>query len=167
MSDLSRRQAIAIGTAGVAGIAATIANKSPAKAQTEQLSQPPINPDGKFVNKVILITGATSGIGEATARAFAAEGAIVHFCGRREQLGQQVAQSITDAGGKATYQKADVRIEDEVKAFVDSCIQNHGKIDVAFNNAGIVNPQAVPLAEQSLERNFQHTNELKHTQSYI
>ncbi|MEO0837136.1 MAG: SDR family NAD(P)-dependent oxidoreductase [Cyanobacteria bacterium J06642_3] len=151
MSNFSRRQAIAIGTAGAAGIAATFANKTPANAQTESLSQPPVNPDGRFADRVVLITGATSGIGEATARAFAAEGATVHSCGRREQLGQQVAPSITDAGGKATYQKADVRIEDEVKNFVDSCVQRYGKIDVAFNNAGIVNPQAVPLAEQSLE----------------
>ncbi|MDJ0593742.1 MAG: SDR family oxidoreductase [Pleurocapsa sp. MO_226.B13] len=151
MSNLSRRKAIAISTASLAGIAATVAHNTPVKAQTEPLSQPPVNPDGRFAEGVVLITGATSGIGEATARAFAAEGAIVHFCGRREQLGQQVAQSITDAGGKATYQKADVRVEDEVKAFVDSCVQRYGKIDVAFNNAGIVNPQAVPLAEQSLE----------------
>ena len=151
MSNLSRRKAIAISTASVAGIAATVAHNTLVKAQTEPLSQPPVNPDGRFAEGVVLITGATSGIGEATARAFAAEGAIVHFCGRREQLGQQVAQSITDAGGKATYQKADVRVEDEVKAFVDSCVQRYGKIDVAFNNAGIVNPQAVPLAEQSLE----------------
>ena len=73
------------------------------------------------------------------------------FCGRRQELGQQVAQSIVDAGGKATYQPADVRNEEEVKAFVDGCIDRYGKINVAFNNAGIVNPQAVPLAEQSLE----------------
>ena len=149
MSNFSRCKAIAIGTASVAGIATTVAQRT--KAQTEPQSQPPVNPDGRFAGKVVLITGATSGIGEATARAFAAEGAIVHFCGRREQLGQQVAQSIADAEGKATYQKADVRVEDEVKAFVDGCVQRYGKIDVAFNNAGIVNPQAVPLAEQSLE----------------
>ena len=151
MSNFSRRKAISLGAVGAAGIAATIAQGNKVQAQSEPLSQPEVNPNGRFADKVVLITGATSGIGEATARAFAAEGATVHFCGRREQLGQQVAQSIVDAGGKATYQKADVRVEDEVKAFVDTCIQNYGKIDIAFNNAGIVNPKAVPLAQQSLE----------------
>ena len=61
------------------------------------MSQPEVNPDGRFAGQVVLITGATSGIGEATARAFAAQGATVHFCGRRQELGQQVAQSIVDA----------------------------------------------------------------------
>ncbi|MDJ0569486.1 MAG: SDR family oxidoreductase [Pleurocapsa sp. MO_192.B19] len=161
MSNFSRRKAISLGAVGTAGVAATILTQGKQnQVQSEPLSQPEVNPDGRFADRVVLITGATSGIGEATARAFAAEGATVHFCGRREQLGQQVAQSITDAGGKATYQKADVRIEDEVRAFVDSCIQSYGKIDIAFNNAGIVNPKAVPLAEQSLEdwQNVMTTN---------
>lgn len=91
----------------------------------------------RFAGKVVLITGATSGIGEATARSFAREGAIVHFCGRREQLGAQVAQSIVVAGGRATYQRADVRREPDVEAFVDTCVQKYGRIDIAFNNAGI------------------------------
>ena len=152
MSTFSRRQAISLGAVGAAGVAAAMASKRVnAQAESEPLSQPEVNPDGRFAGKIVLITGATSGIGEATARAFAAEGATVHFCGRRQELGQQVTQSIVDAGGKATYQPADVRNEDEVKAFVDGCIDRYGKIDVAFNNAGIVNPQALPLAEQSLE----------------
>ena len=153
MSNFSRRKAISLGAVGAAGIAAAVTQgkKVIAQSESEPLSQPEVNPDGKFADKVVLITGATSGIGEATARAFAAQGATVHFCGRRQELGQQVAQSIVDAGGKATYQPADVRNEDEVKAFVDGCIDRYGKINVAFNNAGIVNPQAVPLAEQSLE----------------
>ena len=151
MSNFSRRKAIGLGAVGAAGIAATVARTNQVHAQTEPLSQPEVNPNGRFADKVVLITGATSGIGEATARAFAAEGATVYFCGRREQLGQQVARSIVDAGGKASYQKADVRNEAEIKAFVDGCVERYGQIDVAFNNAGIVNPQAVPLAEQSLE----------------
>ena len=150
MSNFSRRQAISLGAVGAAGVAAAMAGKK-AQAQTEPWSQPEVNPDGRFAGQVVLITGATSGIGEATARAFASQGATVHFCGRRQELGQQVAQSIVDAGGKATYQPADVRNEDEVIAFVDGCIDRYGKINIAFNNAGIVNPQAVPLAEQSLE----------------
>ena len=153
MSNFSRRKAISLGAVGAAGIAAAVTQgkKVIAQSESEPLSQPEVNPDGRFAGQVVLITGATSGIGEATARAFASQGATVHFCGRRQELGQQVAQSIVDAGGKATYQPADVRNEEEVKAFVDGCIERYGKIDIAFNNAGIVNPQAVPLAEQSLE----------------
>ena len=149
MSNFSRRKAI-IGAVGAAGIAAAVTQGKKAIAQTEPLSQPPINPDGQFADKVILITGATSGIGEATARAFAAQGAMVYFCGRREELGQQVAQSIVDAGGKATYQTADVRNEADIKAFVDGCVATYGGIDVAFNNAGIESAPKT-IAEQTFE----------------
>ena len=95
---------------------------------------------GRFQDKVVLITGATSGIGEATARAFAAEGAKVVFCGRREALGNQVADSIRVSGGNATFVRADVRELDQVKSFVDTCMQMHGRIDIAHNNAGIAGP---------------------------
>jgi len=90
-------------------------------------------------------------MGEATARAFAREGAIVHFCGRREALGTQVQESIRKTGGQATYQRADVRVENDVKAFVDACLQRYGRIDIAFNNAGIETPNSAPIADQSLE----------------
>lgn len=138
MSDVSRRRILTTGAIGVAGLATAIATQT-AQANTQNPPEPQasINPNGRFAGKVVLITGATSGIGEATARAFAAEGATVHFCGRREALGEQVAQSIRDAGGKATYQRADVRIENDVKAFVDGCAEQYARIDIAFNNAGI------------------------------
>lgn len=132
----NRRRIILQGGVGLAGLTTAIIGT---QANTQQLASETgkANPRGQFAGKVVLITGATSGIGEATARAFAKEGAIVHFCGRRENLGAQVAQSIVAAGGRATYQKADVRAEDEVKAFVDGCVKRYGRIDVAFNNAGI------------------------------
>ena len=95
---------------------------------------------GRFQDKVVLITGATSGIGEAAARGFAAEGAKVMFCGRREELGNKVADEIKASGGNATYMRADVREEDQVKALVDACMAAHGRIDIAFNNAGIAGP---------------------------
>ncbi len=95
---------------------------------------------GRFQDKVVLITGATSGIGEATARAFAAEGAKIVFCGRREALGNQVAESIRASGGNATYVPADVREIDQVESFVNACMQLHGRIDIAHNNAGIAGP---------------------------
>lgn len=138
MSEVSRRQLLTTGAIGIAGFAAAIATQTAqANTQTPPEPQASVNPNGRFTGKVVLITGATSGIGEATARAFAAEGATVHFCGRREALGEQVAQSIRDAGGKATYQRADVRVEEDVNAFVDGCVEQYGRIDIVFNNAGI------------------------------
>lgn len=101
--------------------------------------------------KVVLITGATSGIGEATAKAFAAHGAKVFFCGRRVALGQAVERQIRSSGGEATYMRADVRRESEVAAFVAACVRRYGRIDVAFNNAGIESPNAAPIHQQSIE----------------
>lgn len=101
----------------------------------------------RFENKVVVITGATSGIGRAAAMAFAAEGGKVGFCGRRENLGHEVAQEIRSKGGEATYVRADVRVEAEVKAFVDQIAARYGRLDVAFNNAGITLEK--PLHEYS------------------
>jgi NAD(P)-dependent dehydrogenase (short-subunit alcohol dehydrogenase family) len=95
---------------------------------------------GQFAGKVVLITGATSGIGKVTAQAFAREGAKVFFCGRRENLGRAVEAEIRQAGGEATYMRADVRQADEVKAFVDACVAKYGRLDIAFNNAGVDYP---------------------------
>jgi NAD(P)-dependent dehydrogenase (short-subunit alcohol dehydrogenase family) len=109
------------------------------------------NTNGRFTRKVVLITGATSGIGEGIAYAFAREGASVFFCGRRENLGKQIEAKIKSFGGEATYFKADVRREEEVKNLVNACITRYGQLDIAFNNAGIESPKAVPLSEQRLE----------------
>jgi NAD(P)-dependent dehydrogenase (short-subunit alcohol dehydrogenase family) len=141
-AGISRRQMMAVGGAGLAGLAA-VATGNHADANTQQpiaSAQSSANPNGKFANKIVLITGATSGIGEATARAFAKEGATVHFCGRREALGAKVAQEINAMGGRASYQKADVRNEQDVKSLIDTCVQKYGRIDIAFNNAGIESP---------------------------
>lgn len=152
MSGLSRRKVLNLGAAGAAGtIAAVATEKATAKSDRSTIAQSTRSDSNRrFDGKVVLITGATSGIGEATARAFAKEGAIVHFCGRRERLGEQVASSIQNAGGKASYQRADVKIDRDVKAFVDTCVKRYGKIDIAFNNAGIETRKPAPLAEQSL-----------------
>lgn len=83
-----------------------------------------VNPQGRFANKVVSIAGATSGIGEGTAYAFAREGAKIFFCGRRENLGRQVEANIKKFGCEATYMRADVRREQEVQAFVNACFRN-------------------------------------------
>jgi hypothetical protein len=91
----------------------------------------------RFRNKIVIITGATSGIGRAAAEQFASEGAKVAFCGRRENLGREVESGIRSSGGEASYIRADVRDESQVKAFVDETVHKYGRLDVAFNNAGI------------------------------
>ncbi|MFD4353237.1 SDR family NAD(P)-dependent oxidoreductase [Nocardia sp. NPDC058518] len=91
----------------------------------------------RFAGKSVQITGATSGIGAAAARLFAAEGARVAFCGRRIDRGRAVEAQIRAAGGEATYIQADVRDEQQVRAFVDGAADKYGGLDVAFDNAGI------------------------------
>jgi len=110
---------------------------------------PPAPGRRRFEGKVVVITGATSGIGRAAALAFAAEGGKVAFCGRRVELGQAVEREIKSTGGQALYVKADVLVEDEVQAFVDRAASAYGRLDVAFNNAGITIEK--PLHEYSAE----------------
>jgi NAD(P)-dependent dehydrogenase (short-subunit alcohol dehydrogenase family) len=128
--SLSRRHMLAVGATGVA-----IAAAPKSLAQQSVTPSPSTNSQGSFSDKVVLITGATSGIGKTTAEAFAKQGAKVFFCGRRENLGKQVEQGIRAMGGEATYMQADVRQAAEVKAFVEACAAKYGRLDIAFNNA--------------------------------
>ena len=89
-----------------------------------------------FENKVVLITGATSGIGRTTALAFAAAGAKVVLSGRRQAEGESVLTEIKAAGGTATFVRTDVTDEAQVAALVDLTVKTYGRLDVAFNNAG-------------------------------
>ena len=100
-----------------------------------------------FAEKVVLVTGATRGIGRATTIAFAREGAKVVFCGRHVEWGQETARLAREAGGEATFVRADVRVEAEVRALVDRTASEHGRIDCAFNNAGF--EAMAPLVEQT------------------
>jgi NAD(P)-dependent dehydrogenase (short-subunit alcohol dehydrogenase family) len=90
-----------------------------------------------FQNKVVLITGATSGIGKVSALAFAKAGAKVIVSGRREAEGQAVVAEIKASGGEATFAKADVAVEAEVAALVAKTVETYGRLDIAFNNAGV------------------------------
>jgi len=129
-TDINRRNLL-LGGATAAVSAGLMAGTSADASQMQQ---------GRFQDKVVLITGATSGIGKATAQAFAQEGAKVVFCGRRRTLGAEVAAGINADGRKATYIHADVREVDQVEALIKGCMDLHGRIDIAHNNAGIAGP---------------------------
>jgi len=108
-----------------------------------------------FQNKVVLITGATSGIGKVSALAFAKAGAKVVISGRREAEGQAVAAEIKAAGGEATFVKADVSVEADVAALVAKAVAAYGRIDIAFNNAGVeVTGPIVDATEADYRRAF-------------
>lgn len=137
VSRSSRRRVLgaAAGGAGllIGAVSGAVGGRSFAKAPDI-----PVYPKGRrFAGKVVVITGATSGIGAAAARMFAAEGGHVVFCGRRIERGRQVEDAIRKDGGSARYIQADVREENQVKAFIDAAAEQSGGIDVCFNNAGI------------------------------
>jgi NAD(P)-dependent dehydrogenase (short-subunit alcohol dehydrogenase family) len=91
----------------------------------------------RFSGKVALVVGATSGIGLATARAFAAEGAAVALSGRRRDEGEAAAAAIRAAGGSATFIQADVTQAASMQALVADVVDRFGALHVAYNNAGI------------------------------
>ena len=97
---------------------------------------------------------------KGTAQYLAQLGAKIFFNGRRAKLGNEVAQEIRANGGEATYYQSDVRVEEQVKAFVDACVKQYGKIDIAFNNAGVTNQQQASLADQPTDdwENVMNTN---------
>src|SRR5881392_4416964 len=90
-----------------------------------------------FSGKVALVTGGTSGIGKATAIQFARAGAKVILTGRREKEGAQVVAEIKKLGGDAAFVRTDVAKDADVKAMVDFTVGKYGRLDVAFNNAGV------------------------------
>jgi len=101
-------------------------------------------------NKVVLITGALTGIGRATAIAFAREGAQVVVCGRHDEAGSALVAELRALGVEAEYFRTDVRHEDDVKGLVDRTIKRFGRLDVAVNNAGTEGKPG-PVTEQSAE----------------
>ena len=112
--------------------------------------------NGSLKNKVALITGGTSGIGAAAALQLARAGAKVVVAGRRENEGQAVVKAIENAGGQALFVKTDVSREADVKALVDKTVAKFGRLDFAFNNAGVEGTAGVTTDKQT-EENYRHT----------
>lgn len=88
--------------------------------------------------KVVVITGASSGLGEATARLLSAQGARVVLGARRVDRIQALADEVTNSGGKALAVATDVTDRDQIKALVDAAVRTYGRIDVMINNAGLM-----------------------------
>lgn len=101
--------------------------------------------------KVAIVTGSTSGIGIGIARLFAAEGANVVICGRREEKGQAVVDMIKGEGGEASYHFMDMTDLDSVKALIDDTAEKYGRIDVLVNNAANVGLKDGRVDELTLE----------------
>jgi NAD(P)-dependent dehydrogenase (short-subunit alcohol dehydrogenase family) len=102
----------------------------------------------QFKGRVAIVTGGSTGIGQTTALAFAAEGADVVIASRNEGLAQQTIKLIQESGGSATFIRTDVTIEADVKGLIEQTIRIYGRLDYAFNNAG-VEQTPMPLTDQS------------------
>ena len=101
-------------------------------------------------SKVVLITGALTGIGRATALAFAREGARIVVSGRHDDAGQALATELRALGAEAEFVRADVRNDDDVRVLVDKTVARFGRLDVAVNNAGTEGKPG-PVIEQTAQ----------------
>jgi NAD(P)-dependent dehydrogenase (short-subunit alcohol dehydrogenase family) len=101
-------------------------------------------------NPVVLITGALTGIGRATALAFAHQGARLVVSGRRDQAGEALVAELRKLDAEAEFVRADVRHEADVQNLVDKTVARFGRLDIAVNNAG-TEGQAGPVTEQTAE----------------
>ena len=102
---------------------------------------------GRVEGKVAIITGSTAGIGRDAAILFAREGARVVVVGRSVPNGEETVQMILKAGGEAVFIKTDVSKREDVEAMVKKAVAKFGRLDCAFNNAGVSGPLGVPTAE--------------------
>jgi len=109
------------------------------------------NGKGNFMGKVAFVTGAGGGIGRAAALAFAREGASVVVADVSEKENEETARMITGHGGRALAVRCDVTRVEDVKAALDKTAETFGRLDLAFNNAGIEPKGAAPTADYDLE----------------
>jgi NAD(P)-dependent dehydrogenase (short-subunit alcohol dehydrogenase family) len=103
---------------------------------------------GKLEGRVAIVTGASSGIGRATAKLFAAEGAKVVIIARRSEKLDRVAEEITQQGGACLALPTDVSKGPEIKTMVKRTLERYGRIDILLNNAGVL-PTPIPLVEMT------------------
>lgn len=113
-----------------------------------------------FDDEIVLITGGTSGIGEATAIQFASKGAKVAITGRRISKGEEVVRKVKESGGDAIYINADHTSVNDCQRVISTVIDKFGRIDILFNNAGIV---AQGTAEETTEDEWQNVMALNVT----
>jgi NAD(P)-dependent dehydrogenase (short-subunit alcohol dehydrogenase family) len=99
---------------------------------------------------VVLITGALTGIGRATALAFAREGARIAISGRRDEVGQKLVEELREIGAEAEYWRSDVRHDQDVRDLVDKTVARFGRLDIAVNNAG-TEGKTGPVTDQTAE----------------
>ena len=104
-----------------------------------------------FENKVVLVTGATSGIGRTTAVAFAEGGAKVVISGRRKTEGEETVSMIGKAGGQGLFVQSDVSDETQIKSLVETVTKEFGRLDIAFNNAGI-GVESFPITQATADQ---------------
>jgi NAD(P)-dependent dehydrogenase (short-subunit alcohol dehydrogenase family) len=106
----------------------------------------------KFAGKVVLVTGGSSGLGEATALEFASEGAKVVIGARRAEQSAEVVKRIAAAGGEAHFVQADMSRAADVENLVRETVKKFGRLDCAVNNAGISGPRFTPVADVTEEQ---------------
>ncbi len=105
----------------------------------------------RLQDKVAIVTGSTSGIGIGIAKLYAAEGAKVVICGRREEKGQAVVDSIVEAGGEASYHFMDITVTESIEKLFEDTFEKYGKIDILVNNAANVALKDGRVDELTLE----------------
>jgi NAD(P)-dependent dehydrogenase (short-subunit alcohol dehydrogenase family) len=112
---------------------------------------------GRATDQVVLVTGGASGIGAAAARLFAQEGAKVVIADVNSQGGEQTAQNIKEAGGSAIFVQTDISENTEVEALISKAVTTYGRLDCAYNNAGIMGDvlPVTDLSEQSWDQTIE------------